>query len=45
MMPVIFSLCAYAYVALPDLTRALVSSERSVALDPDKPFTLNCRGM
>jgi Flp pilus assembly protein TadD len=40
----IFGLCAYAYVALPDLTLALASSERAVALDPHNPFTLNCRG-
>jgi Flp pilus assembly protein TadD len=40
----IFGLCAYAYVALPDLASALASSERAVALDPQNPFTLNCRG-
>jgi tetratricopeptide (TPR) repeat protein len=40
----IFGLCAYAYVALPDLKSALASSERAVALDPRNPFTLNCRG-
>lgn len=41
---VLVGLCAYAYVALPDLRAALASSERSVALDSPNPFTLNCRG-
>jgi Tfp pilus assembly protein PilF len=40
----IIGLCAYAYVALPDLKSALANSERAVALDPHSPFTLNCRG-
>ncbi|HJZ48671.1 MAG TPA: tetratricopeptide repeat protein [Roseiflexaceae bacterium] len=40
----IVGLCAYAYVALPDLRAALASSEQAVALDPHNPFTLNCRG-
>ena len=40
----IVGLCAYAQVALPDLTSALANSEHAVALDPHNPFTLNCRG-
>jgi tetratricopeptide (TPR) repeat protein len=39
----IVGLCAYAHVALSNLTAALANSERAVALDPN-PFTLNCRG-
>jgi tetratricopeptide (TPR) repeat protein len=39
----IVGLCAYAQVALSNLTAALANSERAVALDPN-PFTLNCRG-
>jgi len=40
----IVGLCAYAYVALPDLPAALASSEQAVALDPHNSFTFNCRG-
>jgi tetratricopeptide (TPR) repeat protein len=40
----IVGLCVYAYVALPDLRRAIESGERAVALDPRSAYAFNCRG-